>query len=425
MWRRTPGFKPVYNNAQTRRYKSAHTRWQLGQSLPVVGVESVGSQRFVLFSSARSASGFWRVLATVGSSGPVFPAFSTWISDPTPYPTDPWAPGHINFYRYVYSSGASLVYNSGVPYVEGDPHPSESTGEEEVEGVNINVYSPPFPGTITPPPPGFPSPTPPYWANRGGYWAMISPVEGGGLLYLGTAAPGWNGSYPPPPWYEDDGGGGGGGDGPITVVSCDCPDYTKEIAQNPRSPWRSEQRSRTWATSRAGTAGMCKHMFATRKHFNIPTIEPRPDNPLDRARWQAARDSERALRLKRRRAWNERRRRELAEARAILKNARARDRAEMKAIRNQLKGIRQRRSAAAQTNRLRREAAYAEAKRKFQARKADVLRALHPDSSASQEEIDLAMFRQAQYDRMEQEMRDREAGYNARVSKRRKKFRKR
>jgi hypothetical protein len=97
----------------------------------------------------------------------------------------------------------------------------------------------------------------------------------------------------------------------------------------------------------------------------------------------------------------------------------------MKAIRNQLKSVRQRRSSVAQANRLRREAAYAEAKRKFQARKADVLRALHPDSSASQEEIDLAVFRQGQYDRMEQEMRDREAGYNARVSKRRKKFRKR
>jgi len=426
MWRRTAGFKPVYTNQQTRRYKSAHTRWELGQALKVARVDVVGSQRYVLFASARSASGFWRVTATVGGGGgsSSFPAVGTWIQDPTPYPDEPWAPGHVAYYRYYFSSGASFVYNTGIPYVEGDPHPTESTGEVEVEGTNVTVYSPPFPASIPPPPPNFPPPVEPYYADRGGYWAKIAPLQGAGLLYLGTASPGWNGSYPPPPWYEDGGGGGGGGgdDGPIAVVSCDCPDYSRTIEGNARSPWRSEQRSRNWATSRAGTAGMCKHMFAARKHFNIPTIEPKPDNPVDLKRWLAVRAADRALRLKRRRAWYEKRAAQRAADRAVLRNARARDKAEIKAIRAQLRAQRQKRSAAYEANRRRREAAFAEAKRQFQARKAKVLGALHPDASASQEEITIAQDRQSQYDRMEQEMRDREAGYNARQAKRRNKF---
>jgi len=423
MWRRTPGFKPVYNNAQTRRYKSAHRRWQLGQSLQVDGIEPDGNEMLVRFRSQRSADGFWRVRVR-GPAGLDVPNLPYYPSPPSVPPgTGPnvlWA--RVVRY-YVITFGVLLCRDNAAPSWPQPPNSTYTHGG--TESVTV-TYSAPFPRSL------FETPF-----NEPSAIGLLSAV------YLTGSPPdvsytirtfGISYALDEFGYFPDDGsGGGGGGGGPVIgtdpanyeLVSCDCPDYSKGILANPRSPWRSEQRSRTWATSRAGTAGMCKHMFATRKHFNIPTIEPRPDNPLDRARWQAARDSERALRLKRRRAWNERRRRELAEARAILKNARARDRAEMKAIRNQLKSVRQRRSSVAQANRLRREAAYAEAKRKFQARKADVLRALHPDSSASQEEIDLAVFRQGQYDRMEQEMRDREAGYNARVSKRRKKFRKR
>jgi hypothetical protein len=159
-------------------------------------------------------------------------------------------------------------------------------------------------------------------------------------------------------------------------------------------------------------------MFAARKHFNLTTIEPKPDNPADQKRWLAARAADKALRIKRRRAWYEKRAAQRAADRAVLRNARARDRAEIKAIRDQLRGQRQRRSAAYEANKRRREAAYAEAKRKFQARKAKVLGTLHPDASASQQQIDEATERQAQYDRMEQEMRDRESEYAVRVGKR-------
>jgi hypothetical protein len=61
-----------------------------------------------------------------------------------------------------------------------------------------------------------------------------------------------------PNWTPPGGGGGGGG----ARYTCTCPDYTKTEQPYLTPAWRSQGQARSWANSRAGSDGYCKHIYS-------------------------------------------------------------------------------------------------------------------------------------------------------------------
>ena len=59
-------------------------------------------------------------------------------------------------------------------------------------------------------------------------------------------------------------------------TGCNCPDKTKQVAANPQSPYPSEQVTRGWTASAAGTPDKCWHEWAveilTNPNIDLPQL---------------------------------------------------------------------------------------------------------------------------------------------------------
>lgn len=79
------------------------------------------------------------------------------------------------------------------------------------------------------------------------------------------------------------GGGGGGNPGNDEAWRCNCPDQTQKQGTLSRSPWLSEQQSRSWRGSNTHTeaSGPCKHIYAAAVAAGQPFARPAGGNYWD------------------------------------------------------------------------------------------------------------------------------------------------
>jgi hypothetical protein len=387
MFRRKPGTKPLYTPTATKRYKSRWLRWMRGRDLQPDQVLQTATGYRLRWRSTRAADGFWEldVTPTTGGGGSggsggsgggggdgqyytVF-AFSIQSGTDTSTPGIPYDPV-FPICNVFNTSQVSRFFDGRVAFM-----PKAENGGTVLWTTTSGLYY--YDGTTVQPVGGVLPPDDAWYfeafqlvygtAFDSGYQIVLAYRRHNGISGNPPSVGTWAGPYQQiystaivECGYVPPTGGGSdpeeGANGFFVFGECNCPDSTKMQEANPRSPWHSERRLRSFANSNAGADGFCKHEVSARFYFKVPLPEPRPDDPAEQERWKRERAADRRRRreefLRRRREGINRTLEQIGEQTGVEQLSIAEIKRRNRAEREYLKGLsRQRKSALRQQRR--------------------------------------------------------------------------
>lgn len=275
-FRRMPGTQVNYSRRDTIFYKSQRARYWRGARMRPDRRENVGGfgtlQYKFWFRSPRgpaAQNGFHVVEADLNNpvgGGGGGGGFNPPVGHACPVPAG------YSFIILTFAAkhvvGSPFVFNDTNydPGVDADFNPPAST--TGVSGPDPRgVYFMHSPGNIYY---GvrisFTSSETPYVPATATEVTLVRFQTNSGTLYDAASSGDFAGLPLTGPWCDGDFFGFGsnevGGGGGPPRYTCTCPDYTKVERVYLTPVWRSQVQARSWATSRAGADGYCKHIYS-------------------------------------------------------------------------------------------------------------------------------------------------------------------